>query len=537
VPSWGSGPWGSSPWGDGSDPFNGGFETPGDCGFADAWTFSTLSSVEKIAGWDDGTGCLYSVESFEGGWSSNQNFIFAFDADDLLAGSWNYQNTGLPGGTASTPINSKTTVGTQEGFEVGWPAPISYSPLDYGTATITAGNESYAYDFNSVSSTPITFNYQVGVATPLANCTAVLVESFEQGWPSTGGNESYVFDFTTNPALITRALWNGATDNVESFEESWGADTHYSSFDAAPKEQAYFCALSIRGLWHDVLTGDVWAVGEKGLIAKYSGGAWTSYYVANVTGTLYGVWGNTSNDIWACGANGVIIHWDGVEWVLIDTSGATNTLYGVSGVGGEVWFVGSIGKVLYWKDGNLTSQTSQTSQALFAVHARTVSDVWAVGNGGVATRFNGTVWALSSTGVNTPLYGVWAGASNSVWAVGNLGTVRFYNGSTWSAQSLPGGATTNLYAVHGHSISDVKAVGAGGNIYQYTASWASFSPSSGITSDLRAVQAPVSTTLFWTAGDGGISRQFNGSAWVAATSTDVRRTVESFDFLWNELIG
>jgi hypothetical protein len=537
MPGHGIGPWGENPWGDLPQLENGSFETAGECGLAANWNYYAVASIEHLAGWDNGVNCLNSVESFEGGWSSNEGYVFAFLVSHLSAGTWNYQNAGFGGaGPAPTVILGLSTA-TVESFEQGWPAPVSYAPNVYGDPNASTGNEVFAFDFASVSSTAATWNYQVGVATPIVGTSATTVESFEQAWPS---NQTFLFSFSGGD--IQRALWNAASDDFESFEEGWNADTYHLDLASAGSAQAQFCGQSIKSTWFLSDASAGWAVGENGAILYWDGTAWSSYAVTGVTSTLYGVWGSGPADVWACGANGVIIHWDGTTWTQLETP-TTNTLYAVTGatdVTTVVWFVGSMGTIIQWNTATstMTTQVSGTAQALYAASAFSVLDVWAVGNGGVATHYNGTVWTASSTGVSTPLNGVYAASGSQVQAVGNSGVIRFYNGSVWSAQSLPGGATTALYAIHGRATNDVFAVGAGGNIYRWQgASWAAFTGPVN-TQALRGVWVRPSATLLWVVGDQGVSFEYNGSSWsLLNDAKSVSRKIETFDILWDSEIG
>lgn len=71
---------------------------------------------------------------------------------------------------------------------------------------------------------------------------------------------------------------------------------------------------------------------------------------------------------------------------------------------------------------------TNTTRALHGVHGVSASDVWAVGDSGLALHYDGAKWAPVDTAVPSALNAVWAAASNDVWLVGEAGTVLHWNG-------------------------------------------------------------------------------------------------------------
>ena len=75
--------------------------------------------------------------------------------------------------------------------------------------------------------------------------------------------------------------------------------------------------------------------------------------------------------------------------------------------------------------------------AFRAVHGTSAANVYAVGVGGLARRWNGTTWETLSTGITAELSVVFAAAPNDVWVgsrAGGEGTATpllRYNGTTW----------------------------------------------------------------------------------------------------------
>jgi hypothetical protein len=78
-------------------------------------------------------------------------------------------------------------------------------------------------------------------------------------------------------------------------------------------------------------------------------------------------------------------------------------------------------------------------------------DVWAVGNAGSITRFDGSSWDLVRSPGWEQFEAVWGASANSAWAVGTrtpqgmpaMQLAMHWNGEAWSEQApvAPGGLT------------------------------------------------------------------------------------------------
>jgi hypothetical protein len=72
---------------------------------------------------------------------------------------------------------------------------------------------------------------------------------------------------------------------------------------------------------HGTGEGDVWLVGERGLITHHDGARFEEHQ-GGTSATLFGVWAARPGDAWAVGGtpedpggdNDVLLHWDGVAW-------------------------------------------------------------------------------------------------------------------------------------------------------------------------------------------------------------------------------
>jgi len=148
-------------------------------GYPDAWAIGTADTGEEAAGYDDGSAANVPArpsESFEGAWSSNESFTFAFaDPPDLAEVDFAIYDGALP------------DLESFEDFEEGWDANQTY-------LTGWGSSASASYD----------------TTTPEA------VEDFEEEWDSNG---SYATTFSGTAADYDTGT-GGASEAVEDFEEA-----------------------------------------------------------------------------------------------------------------------------------------------------------------------------------------------------------------------------------------------------------------------------------------------------------------------------
>jgi hypothetical protein len=118
-----------------------------------------------------------------------------------------------------------------------------------------------------------------------------------------------------------------------------------------------------------------------------------------------------------------------------------------------------------------------TQHALWWVFGFSSSNVYAVGEAGLITHFDGQSWTVLQDGQSYTLYGVWGASPDDLWAVGGFASasdarpilLRGLSGawSEWDA-GLP--AHSNLFKVWGSSANDVYFVGDDGLVAHFDGS-------------------------------------------------------------------
>lgn len=185
---------------------NGSFEDAGaNASVAQSWDSGVNSTAEIMATFADSTNptTYGETESFEQRWSSNQDYLFAFNPfTDIVA-----------------PLFD-TLLGTGEAFEdfeEGWSINHGYS-FDMGAIeTAEFGDDLEDFEgFENGWSTNEDYSFSMGASAGAsfdAALTPEAFEDFEEGWRS---NEGYDFDMATT---ITASFDDGGA-SVEDFEET-----------------------------------------------------------------------------------------------------------------------------------------------------------------------------------------------------------------------------------------------------------------------------------------------------------------------------
>jgi hypothetical protein len=173
----------------------------------------------------------------------------------------------------------------------------------------------------------------------------------------------------------------------------------------------------LTALWASSDT-DVWAVGDDGIVAHYTGTTWDRTLVGSPFKTS--VWGSGPTDVYALSTFD-LFHYDGAMWteVTLDGGGAGD---------GQVW-------------------------------GTSASDVWLSTDGDSIYHYDGNSWTEEmEVGDNTS---VWGSGPDDVWAVGTGGSVLHYDGA-WhevAHQKIGAPYLQQLLSVHGSSTSNVWVVG------------------------------------------------------------------------------
>jgi hypothetical protein len=236
---------------------------------------------------------------------------------------------------------------------------------------------------------------------------------------------------------------------------------------------------------------DIWAVGMSAAgfahTQRWNGSSWATVATPNLAGAtgttpLRAVAAISATDAWAVGddnsGTGIALHWNGSTWTQAALPAVPGyvSLTGVSAVSSsEVWAVGYVATdsfrtlTLRWNGSAWTqvpspnpSTASIPANFLYGIHARSSTEVWAVGTyhpkstrksslspQTLALRWNGSAWQHVATpalkdangfSVYSRFSAVRSISANDAWAVGTVGNqtlAMHWNGSAWAVTPTP----------------------------------------------------------------------------------------------------
>lgn len=256
------------------------------------------------------------------------------------------------------------------------------------------------------------------------------------------------------------------------------------------------------------------AVGETGTALQFADGTWACPTQA-AAATLRGVFGAAPNDLWAVGDRGTLSHYDGKSWTQQQPPGGfTGSLYAISGRSAkDIWAVGEQGTVLRYDGTSWSRFPIPTTETLFGVWLEREQQVWFVGDRGTTVLLDQGAAQLVMSDLPVRLYGVWGSGRRDVWAVGAFGTILHYTGDRWSVTAS--GTTQDLLGAWGASSAEIWAVGDRGLILKYNGAFWRADGAVQSTENLNGLwsSGPESTDSI-AVGDRGTIFRWTGSDWL-----------------------
>ena len=273
-----------------------------------------------------------------------------------------------------------------------------------------------------------------------------------------------------------------------------------------------------------IAPNDIWAVGSVGTVIHWDGTAWrtVSLGALNTTRDLFDVWASGPNDVWIVGAStatefGLALRYNGTSWSkpFVMANHDLNGIHGLSAneiyaVGDNDPILGGAGEFWKWNGSQWSKMSNGVSGQLWRVFAVSSTEIWAMGFQSTLIRHNGTsATSVSSStigaGPSTELRHMWGTGSNNLFLVGSGGFAARYNGTSWSRVTHTAGTST-LYAVQGTSATGtVYALGNNGWLLTSDPPYTTFVPTATppmVSTDLREL-AIAQDGSAWVVGFGG----------------------------------
>jgi hypothetical protein len=290
----------------------------------------------------------------------------------------------------------------------------------------------------------------------------------------------------------------------------------------------------VMGMW-SAPGGTAWAVGKAGLVLRSDGDAFLPVFPRPPgDADLFGISGD-GDTIFVVGAGGVVMRLNPVDgWTVLRQADGSD-LYGVSAVSAtEAWMVGKGGRILKFKDGEFTAETTGITHDLYGINASAAGGVRAVGAFGTLLERGSAAWVRSDiAGPATTLRAIWRAPDGRMVAVGSRGSVALFDGMTWLLQVTndPEEPGRDLFAIGGTASNDVTAVGDRGALVHFDGErWSMMTvagPYNG-QADLRGIASRIGSAgkaVSVAAGLGSTALELQDDAWydrMLGVTTDLR---------------
>jgi photosystem II stability/assembly factor-like uncharacterized protein len=147
----------------------------------------------------------------------------------------------------------------------------------------------------------------------------------------------------------------------------------------------------------------------------------------------------------------------------------------------------------------------------FGVHGSAADNVFAVGDSGRISRFDGTTWTRMESPTTASLADVWVAGPGSAFAVGNRGTILRLAGTTWSVMPTPLAVTEPVRGIWGTSPTNVYAIAGAGRLLLH------FDGTEWVVTKLRLdniadIHGSAPNNIY-VVGSPGVVAHFDGSSW------------------------
>jgi hypothetical protein len=201
--------------------------------------------------------------------------------------------------------------------------------------------------------------------------------------------------------------------------------------------------------------GEVWAVGDGGIILKWKspapGAAWVDV-PSGVSARLNAVFAPDPARRWAVGEQTTILRDDGSGWRRVVPPGIAGdlSLKAIWGTGvDELWVTSSTPALLHLRNGTWAKEETGAPGALLAIGGTAGDDVWAVGERGAVMHWDGRRWSATPEPVAgaATLRAVWARSRRQAWVVGDAGASLAWDGAHWT--QVASRSNADLLAVAG----------------------------------------------------------------------------------------
>jgi hypothetical protein len=226
-------------------------------------------------------------------------------------------------------------------------------------------------------------------------------------------------------SFYPQAIWGSAPDDI------WlvGSGERIYHFDGSevveiPNDNPAGTSFSdIHGSGPD----DIWAVGTNGKAKHYDGMSWVEVTTASVS-DIDDIWVAPDGNAWAVGENGIVMRYTpGEGWDdELDVTVSTVQWKAVTGTSSsDVWIAGYHNQMAHFdgEEWSFEDGSGYASGHVRKLWALAPDDIWGASDYGIIVHYDGDVWRALETRTRPSFTGLWVGADGEGWAVGEYGAI------------------------------------------------------------------------------------------------------------------
>src|SRR5579883_1123948 len=214
---------------------------------------------------------------------------------------------------------------------------------------------------------------------------------------------------------------------------SLGRLRHFVGDAYEPRDVLSPTGATLRAVWvRD--EQEAWAVGDGGAVLRWDGAAWARMPLAHKHDDLRAVWG-TPDGIWIGGRGCLYLYRPGGPAMMITTGLTVRSLWGA---GDELWVLCDGNMVLHLEERGCFCRPIDDllPDAYQAIGGTTEGDVFAVGEMGLISRWDGHNWLEMESDTGDDLTGICCLGDEDVWATSDGGRLMHYDGKEWRTAAV-----------------------------------------------------------------------------------------------------
>ncbi len=205
------------------------------------------------------------------------------------------------------------------------------------------------------------------------------------------------------------AVWGAASNDMwgVSFRGLWHWDGARWSLTARPG----WVLNAISG----TAAGDVWAVGDGGLVLHHDGSTWGP--VTNpATDRLLSVYARSPTEVYVAGHSRRLMRWDGQQWLqLIAPDGLTVLTRVHASAPDDVWVLDGLANACRLESGTLVVKYGGVAIVVSDLWSFGPNDVWVAGWNGLVTHLGASGWVDSPADLFADFYDLSVAPNGDLW--------------------------------------------------------------------------------------------------------------------------